>query len=167
MCGGCGPFLPCITVTHATTLAVTAEEDTVTNLLQAVDHHESQLSHTRLMCDVMAVCTFSCVVSQDRARSHLLALCVLSGAGVWAVRPGGPGTQRAVLGTRHLTDDRHGQNGVAAQLLFHISSWMDRSAFHYWEKLIPDLNTQTEHAELNCFFIISIMLNDCSYKFTD
>lgn len=80
----------------------------------------------------MAVYTFSCIVGQDRTSSHLLSLCVLSRAGVGAVRPGGPGTQGAVLWTRHLTDDRHGQNGVAAQLLFHIFTWEDRSNITHW-----------------------------------
>lgn len=67
--------------------------------------------------------TFSCVVGQDGTGSRLLALRVLSGAGVGAVGPGGPGTQGAVLGTGHLADERHGQDGVTAQLLFHVLVW--------------------------------------------
>lgn len=135
MCGHCGPFLPCITVTHATTLAVTTEEHTV---WQPCCSLFATKNVNVPICAVMAVYTFSCIVGQDRTSPCLLSLRVLSRAGVWAVRPGGPGTQRAVLWTRHLADDRHGQNGVAAQLLFHILPWMDRRTFHSLGKLIPD-----------------------------
>lgn len=126
MVGG-APFLPCITVTHATTLAVTAEDTRDTG-----DRRDT--GDPLLLPGKGSALTFACVVGQDGASSRLLALRVLPRAGVRAVRPAGPGTQRAVLRTRHLAHERHGQNGVPAQLPSHKLTWMDGSTFPLLEK---------------------------------
>lgn len=68
----------------------------------------------------VGVLTFSCIIGEDGASSGLLALRVFSRAGVRAQRPGGPGAKGTVLWARYLTDDRHGQDGVSAELPLHI-----------------------------------------------
>ena len=55
------------------------------------------------------------------------------------MRPAAPGTQRTVLRTRHLAHERHGQDGVAAQLSFHKLPWKDGSRFQKstWDLELP------------------------------
>lgn len=74
-----------------------------------------------LLCSLdESVPTFSCVIGQDGASSGLPALRVLPGAGVGAERPGRPGAEGAVLRAGHLTDGRHGQDGITTQLSLHM-----------------------------------------------
>lgn len=83
-----------------------------------------------LFCSLCAqVLTFSCIIGKDRVSSGLFALCVFPRAGVRALRPGGPGAEGTVFWAGHLTDNRHGQDGVTAELPLHILTCRDTSRF--------------------------------------
>lgn len=81
----------------------------------------------------LGLLTFSCVIGKDRASSGLLALRVFPRAGVRALRPGGPGAEGTVFWAGHLTDDRHGQDGVTAELPLHVLTCRDANRFSLFD----------------------------------
>lgn len=67
--------------------------------------------------------TVFCVVGQYGAWSGLLALCVFSWTGVWAEWPGCPRAEHTILWAWHLTQHRHGQDGITTHLPVHKFTW--------------------------------------------
>lgn len=83
-----------------------------------------------LLSLVFCCLTITCIIGENGASSRLFAFCVFSRTGVGAKRPGRPGTQGTVLWARHVTNGRHGQDGIAAELPLHIFSCMYTSKAH-------------------------------------